>query len=198
VIAVPDFSTLSRRGNGLTLQTKPKVYCQSGIHLVVDSTGLRIFDEGKWPEKKHKTKRKRRSWCKLHLDLDLVSRELVCSDLTKDDVGDPTELPGFWIKSTVRLIESLQMEQTTENHHLICWPLDSDRRSRSLSHLPETRFRAPMRPTIRQNETAISPRSKATGGWRGRKPLATTNAAGVKPSWAAGNPSPVGRVLNCI
>jgi len=40
-----------------------------------------------WLEEKHKTKRKRRSWRKLYLGLDLVSGEIVCSDLTKDDVG---------------------------------------------------------------------------------------------------------------
>lgn len=95
VIAVPDFSTLSRRDNVLTLQTKPKAHCQVGIHLVVDSTGLKIFGEGDWCEQKHKTKRKRRPWRKLHLGLDLVSGEIVCSDLTKDDVGDPTALPGL-------------------------------------------------------------------------------------------------------
>jgi hypothetical protein len=93
MIAVPDFSTLSRRGNGLALQTKPRVHSQAGIHLVVDSTGLKISGEGDWLEEKHKTKRKRRSWRKLHLGLDLVSGEVVCSDLTKDDVGDPTALP---------------------------------------------------------------------------------------------------------
>jgi len=47
----------------------------------------------KWLEEKHKTKRKRRSWRKLHLGLDLGSGEIVCSDLTKDNVGDPTALP---------------------------------------------------------------------------------------------------------
>ena len=95
VIEVPDFSTLSRRGNGLALQTKPKADSQAGIHLVVDSTGLKIFGEGEWLEQKHKTKRKRRSWRKLHLGLDLVSGEIVCSDLTTDDVGDPTALPDL-------------------------------------------------------------------------------------------------------
>jgi len=49
----------------------------------------------KWLEQKHNTKRKRRSWRKLHLGLDLVSGEIVCADLTKDDVGDPTALPGL-------------------------------------------------------------------------------------------------------
>jgi hypothetical protein len=94
-IAVPDFSTLSRRGNGLMVCTKPKASNKTAIHLTVDSTGLKIFGEGEWLEQKHKTKRKRRSWRKLHLGLDLVSGEIVCSDLTTDDVGDPTALPGL-------------------------------------------------------------------------------------------------------
>ncbi len=60
--------------------------------MFVDSTGLKIFGEGDWLEQKHKAKRRRRSWWKLHLGLDLISGEIVCSDLTKDDVGDPTAL----------------------------------------------------------------------------------------------------------
>jgi hypothetical protein len=94
-IAVPDFSTLSRRGNGLTLRLKPRSKSDKPLQLVVDSTGLKIFGEGDWLEKKHKTKRKRRSWRKLHLGLDLVSGKIVCSDLTQDDVGDPTALPDL-------------------------------------------------------------------------------------------------------
>jgi len=45
-IAVSDFSTLSRRGNGLILQTSPRADSHATIHLVVDSTGLKIFGEG--------------------------------------------------------------------------------------------------------------------------------------------------------
>ncbi|MCL4165097.1 UNVERIFIED_CONTAM: hypothetical protein GTU68_056603, partial [Idotea baltica] len=94
-ISVPDFSTLSRRGNGLVLSERQRLDTRAPIHLVVDSTGLKTFGEGEWLEEKHKTKRKRRSWRKLHLGLDLVSGEIVCADLTKDDVGDPTALPGL-------------------------------------------------------------------------------------------------------
>ena len=94
-IAVPYFSTLSRRGNGLILQTRPRADSQAAIHLAVDSTGLKIFGEGEWLEEKHKNKAKRKSWRKLHLGLDLVSGKIVCSDLTTDDVGDPTALPDL-------------------------------------------------------------------------------------------------------
>lgn len=59
---------------------------------MVDSTGQKVFGEGEWLENKHKIKVKRKRWRKLHLGLDLVSGEIVCSDLTTDDVGDPTAL----------------------------------------------------------------------------------------------------------
>ncbi len=92
-VPVPGFSTLSRRGEGLSLPAKSKAQRSGPIHLVVDSTGLKIFGEGEWLHNKHKTKTKRKSWRKLHLGLDLTTGEIVCADLTKDDVGDPAALP---------------------------------------------------------------------------------------------------------
>jgi hypothetical protein len=47
-IAAPSFYTLSRRGNGLTLNVQPQANGPAGIQLVVDSTGLKgiakLFD----------------------------------------------------------------------------------------------------------------------------------------------------------
>lgn len=94
-IAVPDFSTLSRRSNGLILRPNLRADNQAAMHLTVDSTGLKIFGEGEWLEEKHKNKAKRKRWRKLHFGLDLVSGEIVCSDLTADNVGDPTALPSL-------------------------------------------------------------------------------------------------------
>ena len=91
-IRVPSYSTFSRRGSGLILPMKSRAEKDGPIHLVVDSTGLKIFGEGEWLENKHKTKAKRKSWRKLHLGLDLVTGEIVCSDLTTESVGDPTAL----------------------------------------------------------------------------------------------------------
>lgn len=93
VIPIPDFSTLSRRGRGLSLTAKPRAIRTEPVHLVVDSTGLKIFGEGEWRHNKHKTKAKRKKWRKLHLGLDLLSGEIICADLTTDTVGDPSALP---------------------------------------------------------------------------------------------------------
>jgi hypothetical protein len=81
-------SIAQRQWGELVRQNRPK-----SPKLVVDNTGLKLFGEEGWLEKKYKTKRKRRSWRKLHLGLDLVSSQMVCSASTTDDIGDPTDLP---------------------------------------------------------------------------------------------------------
>ncbi|WP_245462775.1 transposase [Rhizobium leguminosarum] len=92
-IAVPDFS---RRSKGLALpSTRSRATTSGPVHLVVDSTGLKVFGSGEWLENKHKTKAKCKRWRKLHLGLNLVSGELVCSDLTVDDVGDRQRYQGL-------------------------------------------------------------------------------------------------------
>ncbi len=92
---VPHFTIMSRRGNGLSLAPKTASETTKPVQLFVDSTGLQIFGEGEWLEEKHTTKSKRRAWRNLHLGLELVSGEIVCSELTTDDIGDPNLLPGL-------------------------------------------------------------------------------------------------------
>jgi hypothetical protein len=45
-IEVPHFTTLSRRGNGLSLSPKALSKSTEPVHLVVDRTGLKVFGEG--------------------------------------------------------------------------------------------------------------------------------------------------------
>jgi hypothetical protein len=46
-IAIPDHTTLSRRGGGLTILPKT-IAREEPLHLLVDSTGLKIYGEGEW------------------------------------------------------------------------------------------------------------------------------------------------------
>ena len=94
-IRVPDYSTLSRRANGVSIAQVMRQAGSVPIHLVVDSTGLKIFGEGEWLAQKHNTKGIRRRWRKLHLGLDLASGAIGCAALTHDNVGDSTALPGL-------------------------------------------------------------------------------------------------------
>ena len=90
-IGIPDHTTLSRRGGGLTILPN-RVDRNEQLHLLVDSTGVKIYGEGEWLYQKHGT-RTRRRWRKLHLGVDPGTHEIVAVELTPDDVGDVSEMP---------------------------------------------------------------------------------------------------------
>ena len=92
-IAIPYHTTLSRRAGGLTVLLK-RLDRAEPLHLLVDSTGLKIYGEGEWLDQKHGI-RSRRQWRKLHLGIDAVTHEIVASELTPDDVGDVSEMPAL-------------------------------------------------------------------------------------------------------
>jgi hypothetical protein len=85
-LAVPDHSTLSRRAK--TLEVPPLRRTGSGpLHLLVDSTGLKLGGAGEWLVEKHGTKT-RRAWRKLHIGMDADTGEIVAATLTTNDVDD--------------------------------------------------------------------------------------------------------------
>ena len=90
-LPVPDYSTLSRRGKGLEVKL-PIATKKSGVHMVVDSTGLKIYGEGEWKVRIH-GKSKRRTWRKLHIGVDEATGEILVSALTTADVSDGEVLP---------------------------------------------------------------------------------------------------------
>jgi transposase len=90
-IAVPDHTTLSRRGGGMMILPK-LADPDEPLHLLIDSTGLTVYGEGEWLDRKHGM-RSRRRWRKLHLGLDAGTQEIVAAELTPDDVGDVSVLP---------------------------------------------------------------------------------------------------------
>src|SRR4051812_36456533 len=88
-LAVPDHSTLSRRAETLEVP-RPKAGSEP-VHLLVDSTGLRLCGPGGWLEEKHGSKR-RRAWKMLHLATDADTGHIVASVLTSRDVDDGSQV----------------------------------------------------------------------------------------------------------
>ena len=84
----PDHTALSQRGGSLHV---PRIarWHQGPIHLVVDSTGLKILGDGEWHAHKHRTTDKRRRWQKLHLGVD-AQGFIVVSALTDSQEHDAT------------------------------------------------------------------------------------------------------------
>src|SRR3954466_12049854 len=89
-LPVPDFSTLSRRARNLELPAQPRA-TGGPIHLLVDSSGLKLSGPGEWLVEKHGTS-KRRSWRKLHIGFDAVTGRIVASILTERDVDDASQV----------------------------------------------------------------------------------------------------------
>jgi len=89
-LPVPDHTTLSRRACGLPVRSHGRIGTGE-LHLIVDSTGLKLRGAGEWLFEKHGTA-KRRSWRKLHIGIDADTGEIVAFDLTDKDVDDASHV----------------------------------------------------------------------------------------------------------
>src|SRR3954464_1382094 len=95
-LAVPDHTTLCRRAETLEVpRPKPRGDgADSGpgrdtgpLHLLVDSTGLKLGGAGEWLVEKHGT-RTRRAWRKLHLGGDADTGRIEAVELTTSEADD--------------------------------------------------------------------------------------------------------------
>ncbi|AZZ16822.1 MULTISPECIES: IS5 family transposase [Klebsiella] len=99
----PDYTSVSRRAKSVNVSFK--TFTRGEIaHLVIDSTGLKVFGEGEWKVKKHGQER-RRIWRKLHLAVDSKTHEIICADLSLNNVTDSEAFPGL-IRQTHRKIRA--------------------------------------------------------------------------------------------
>lgn len=92
-LSVPDHSTLARRQKSLPVAL-PQQRQGQALHLVVDSTGCKIYGEGEWKVRQHGIS-KRRTWRKLHLGVDEATGAIKAAVLTTNDVADSAVLPDL-------------------------------------------------------------------------------------------------------
>lgn len=83
---MPDFSTLSRRQKTLKVNI-PYHGSDGALHLLIDSTGIKVEGEGEWNAHKHGGT-KHRVWRKIHIGIDEKSLEIRAAEFTTSDVGD--------------------------------------------------------------------------------------------------------------
>ena len=90
-LPIPHYSTLSRRARSLEVQLSTRV-SKGPLHLVIDSTGLKLYGEGEWGVRA-KGWTRRRTWRKLHLSLDATTQQVRAALITNKEVVDPRVLP---------------------------------------------------------------------------------------------------------
>ena len=92
-LAVPDHSTLSRRGRAFAGR-QPRARAGTGpMQLVLDSTGLELFGQGEWCAAKHG--RLRRRWLKLHIGVDAATGEITSHVVTHGEGDDAAQVPAL-------------------------------------------------------------------------------------------------------
>ena len=88
-LAAPDHSTISRRGETLPV-SRPRAGSEA-VHLLVDSTGLKLCGPGEWLVEKHAA-RARRCWRKLHIGVGADTGQIIPAEPTSKDVDDGSQV----------------------------------------------------------------------------------------------------------
>jgi len=92
-VSVPCYTTLCRRRRSLEVEL-PRLRKSEPLHMVVDSTGIKVYGEGEWKVRQHGYSR-RRTWRKLHLGVDEATLEFVAVVVSTNSFKDSQLLPAL-------------------------------------------------------------------------------------------------------
>ena len=93
-LPTPDFSTLSLRGAELAVDIRTKTDIQNTdetLHIVVDSSGAKVYGEGEWKVRMHGWS-KHRTWRKFHLAIDEKTKRIKAAEMTGNETADSAML----------------------------------------------------------------------------------------------------------
>lgn len=102
-LAVPCYTTLCRRCQTLEV-VLPRLKKNEPLHLVVDSTGVKVYGEGEWKVRQHGYTC-RRTWRKLHLVVDEATHEVVAAVISTNDFKDSQILPDLLAQVTDQITQ---------------------------------------------------------------------------------------------
>ena len=86
-LKAPDHSTVSIRSKTLSVQIRVRPIRKESLHIVVDSTGAKVYGEGEWKVRMHGWS-KRRTWKKLHIGVDEQSGDILLGEVTGNNIAD--------------------------------------------------------------------------------------------------------------
>lgn len=92
-LSIPDHTLLSRRAKTLTVQI-PRHPRTGPIHVVVDSTGLKVYGEGEWKVRPHGAGQ-RRTWRKVHVAVDAEVKDVLAVEVTTEQWTDGEVFAGL-------------------------------------------------------------------------------------------------------
>ena len=91
----PDYTTVSKRMSAIKVRYQRKIdNCKknnSGITLLIDSSGFKVFGEGEWKVRKHGAN-KQRTWRETHIAINHETRDIMGFTNTTAHTHDNTQL----------------------------------------------------------------------------------------------------------
>ena len=93
-LPTPDFSTLSLRATDLAVDIRTRTdkdNTDETLHIVVDSSGAKVYGEGEWKVRMHGWS-KHRTWRKFHLAIDEKTKRIKAASMTGNDTADSAML----------------------------------------------------------------------------------------------------------
>lgn len=121
-LQVPSYTQICRRQSGLKVPLGVSERLKNGeaIHLVVDSSGLKIYGECEWKVRKHGWS-KRRTWRKIHLGVDEKTGEVTAKVLTDNKTDDAAMLNQLVADTFDQGIDIDKLGADGAYDHYECW-----------------------------------------------------------------------------
>lgn len=98
-LVCPHYTVFSRRAKKLHIPLSRLLKPGEKLHIIFDSTGVKVFGEGEWKVRKHGYS-KRRTWRKVHIGMCAETGQIVVSAMTSNNISDE--------EAMVRMMETLE------------------------------------------------------------------------------------------
>ena len=84
-LKAPDYTTIWWRIAKMKIDLASTVQLDKDVTIAVDSSGIKVSNRGEWIHKKWKLKR---GFIKVHVAVDVKTKQILAIEVTKEDVGD--------------------------------------------------------------------------------------------------------------
>jgi len=84
-LKAPDYTTIWWRLKRMKLELDPEVKLDEDVTIAVDSSGIKVSNRGEWIRRKWKV---RRGYLKVHIAVDVRTKQILSIEVTKEDVHD--------------------------------------------------------------------------------------------------------------
>ena len=84
-LKAPDYTTIWWRVSKMKVDMASNVKLDKDVTIAVDSSGIKVSNRGEWI---HKKWRVQRGFIKVHIAVDVKTKQILAIEVTKEDVGD--------------------------------------------------------------------------------------------------------------